>query len=57
MLRSDNGSSGEETHSSNSYNDIHRQTAAVMFGVPESEVTDDMRRKAKIRNYVRMYAG
>lgn len=35
--------------------DIHRDTASKVFGVPESEVTSEMRRKAKIVNFGIMY--
>ncbi|MBU4173682.1 MAG: DNA polymerase I [Actinobacteria bacterium] len=35
--------------------DIHRQTAAEIFGVEEGDVTDDMRRKAKVVNFGIIY--
>jgi DNA polymerase-1 len=35
--------------------DIHRQTAAVIFGVPEAEVTADMRARAKTINFATIY--
>lgn len=35
--------------------DIHRQTAALMFAVPEEMVTSDMRRAAKAINFGLMY--
>jgi DNA polymerase I-like protein with 3'-5' exonuclease and polymerase domains len=36
-------------------NDIHKNTAARMFGVPVEEVTDAMRRQAKRRNFLSLY--
>jgi DNA polymerase-1 len=35
--------------------DIHRQTAAVIFGVPEENVTGDMRARAKTINFATIY--
>ncbi len=35
--------------------DIHRQTAAVIFGVPESSVTGEMRSRAKTINFATIY--
>ncbi len=35
--------------------DIHTSTAATVFGVPESEVTSDMRKKAKAVNFGILY--
>jgi len=35
--------------------DIHRSTAATVFGVPESEVTDDQRKSAKAINFGIVY--
>lgn len=35
--------------------DIHRHTAALIFGVAEKDVTDDMRRKAKSVNFGIIY--
>ncbi len=35
--------------------DIHTSTAATVFGVPENEVTGDMRKKAKAVNFGIMY--
>jgi len=35
--------------------DIHRQTAAVIFGVPLAEVTGDMRARAKTINFATIY--
>lgn len=35
--------------------DVHTETAAKMFGVPESEVTPTMRQKGKQRNFFEMY--
>jgi DNA polymerase-1 len=35
--------------------DIHRQTAAVIFGVPESDVTSEMRARAKTINFATIY--
>jgi DNA polymerase-1 len=35
--------------------DIHRQTAAVIFGVPETEVTPEMRARAKTINFGTIY--
>jgi len=35
--------------------DIHRQTAAVIFGVPEADVTADMRARAKTINFATIY--
>lgn len=35
--------------------DIHRETAAAVFGVSEDEVTDDMRKKAKAVNFGIVY--
>jgi len=35
--------------------DIHRQTAAVIFGVPEASVTGEMRSRAKTINFATIY--
>src|SRR5207302_9081279 len=35
--------------------DIHRQTAALIFGVPEAGVTGDMRARAKTINFATIY--
>jgi DNA polymerase I len=35
--------------------DIHRQTAALIFGVPVAEVTPDMRARAKTINFATIY--
>ncbi len=35
--------------------DIHRQTASLIFGVSEDNVTNDMRREAKVINFGIMY--
>ncbi len=35
--------------------DIHRRTAALVFGIPQEEVTPDMRRKAKEVNFGILY--
>ena len=35
--------------------DIHRQTAAVIFGVPEASVTGEMRGRAKTINFATIY--
>lgn len=35
--------------------DIHRKTAAVVFGVAPDQVTDDMRRQAKVFNFGILY--
>lgn len=35
--------------------DVHARTAALVFGVSEKEVTEDMRRKAKVVNFGIMY--
>jgi len=35
--------------------DVHARTAALVFGVSEKDVTDDMRRKAKVVNFGIMY--
>ena len=35
--------------------DIHRQTAAIIFGVPQQEVTADMRARAKTINFATIY--
>jgi DNA polymerase-1 len=35
--------------------DIHRQTAAVIFGVPEDKVTGEMRARAKTINFATIY--
>ena len=35
--------------------DIHRQTAAAVFGVPEDEVSDEMRKRAKAVNFGIVY--
>jgi hypothetical protein len=37
--------------------DIHRETAAELFGVPESEVTPEMRARAKTINFSTIYGG
>lgn len=39
----------------NNGDDIHRQTAAKIYGVPSAGVTDDMRRAAKTINFGLMY--
>jgi DNA polymerase I len=39
----------------NSGRDIHRQTAAIMFGVPVAEVTGQMRAAAKTVNFATIY--
>ena len=39
----------------NSGADIHRSTAATVFGIPESEVTDDQRKSAKAINFGIVY--
>ncbi len=39
----------------NSGQDIHRSTAALVYGVPYEEVTDDQRRKAKTVNFGIIY--
>ncbi len=36
-------------------NDIHASVASLVFGVPQSEVTPDMRRKAKVINFGIIY--
>ena len=35
--------------------DIHRQTAAVIFGIPEEKVTSEMRARAKTINFATIY--
>jgi DNA polymerase I len=35
--------------------DIHRQTAALIFGVPQGQVTPDMRARAKTINFATIY--
>jgi DNA polymerase-1 len=35
--------------------DIHRRTASAVFGVPEEDVTDDMRKRAKAVNFGIIY--
>ena len=35
--------------------DIHRQTAALIFGVPVEEVTPEMRARAKTINFATIY--
>src|SRR5207247_10872826 len=35
--------------------DIHRQTAAVIFGVPDAQVTPEMRARAKTINFGTIY--
>ncbi|HUK21132.1 MAG TPA: DNA polymerase I [Gemmatimonadales bacterium] len=35
--------------------DIHRQTAALIFGVPQDQVTSDMRGRAKTINFATIY--
>ena len=35
--------------------DIHRQTAAIIFGVPVAQVTSDMRARAKTINFATIY--
>jgi DNA polymerase-1 len=35
--------------------DIHRQTAAIIFGVPQDQVTSDMRARAKTINFATIY--
>jgi len=35
--------------------DIHRQTAAIIFGVPEEQVTPEMRARAKTINFATIY--
>jgi DNA polymerase I len=35
--------------------DIHRQTAAVIFGVPQEQVTSEMRARAKTINFATIY--
>jgi len=35
--------------------DVHARTAALVFGVSEKEITEDMRRKAKVVNFGIMY--
>ena len=42
-------------HAFNNGEDIHRSTAALVFSVPPSEVTPDMRRKAKEVNFGILY--
>jgi hypothetical protein len=37
--------------------DIHRETAAQIFGVPESEVTPEQRARARTINFTSVYAG
>jgi DNA polymerase-1 len=39
----------------NSGGDIHRQTAAIIFGVPLAQVTGDMRGRAKTINFATIY--
>lgn len=43
------------THAFKNGEDIHRSTASLVFGVPQSEVTQDMRRKAKEVNFGILY--
>lgn len=49
--------SGDETllDSFRKDEDVHRRTAAEMFGIPEPDVTDDHRRQAKTINFGIMY--
>ncbi len=35
--------------------DIHRETASAVFGIPESEVTDELRKRAKAINFGIVY--
>ena len=35
--------------------DIHRQTAAIIFGIPVAQVTSDMRGRAKTINFATIY--
>src|SRR5207302_7659548 len=35
--------------------DIHRQTAAIIFGVPQEQVTSEMRARAKTINFATIY--
>lgn len=37
--------------------DIHREQAAEMFGVAYEDVTDEQRRRAKVRNFGFNYGG
>jgi hypothetical protein len=37
--------------------DVHRETAAKIFGVPESEVTPEQRARARTINYSTIYGG
>lgn len=39
----------------NSGGDIHRETAAIIFGVPAHDVTSDMRSRAKTINFATIY--
>jgi len=39
----------------NSGGDIHRQTASIIFGVPVSDVTSEMRARAKTINFATIY--
>jgi DNA polymerase-1 len=39
----------------NSGGDIHRQTASIIFGVPASDVTSEMRARAKTINFATIY--
>lgn len=36
--------------------DIHKQTAAEFFGIPEEEVTDEQRKVGKQINYEKFYS-
>ena len=48
----------EPCHATEVFNtggDVHRATAAKMFGVPEDEVTDEQRRQAKATNFGALY--
>ncbi len=49
--------SGDETMCDAFQNgeDIHRETASAVFGVPESEVTDELRKRAKAINFGIVY--
>jgi phage-related tail protein len=37
--------------------DIHVEKASEMFGVPAKEVTPEMRRSAKVMNFIDLYGG